>query len=61
LCYELDWDVRLVLKRAHVPALTLGVKGQLGWTTWLGTRASTADAGDLYLNGENFVDRERVA
>jgi type VI secretion system protein ImpH len=61
LCYELDWDVRLLLQRAEVPALRLGVKGQLGWTTWLGTRRSTADAGDLYLNGENFVDRERVA
>jgi type VI secretion system protein ImpH len=61
LCFELDWDVRLLLKRAEVPALRLGVKGQLGWTTWLGTRSSPADAGDLYLNGETFFDQERVA
>jgi len=61
LCLELDWDVRLHLKRAEVPPLTLGKKGQLGWTTWLGTRMSPSDAGDLYLNGEMFVDRELVA
>ena len=39
LCFELDWDVRLRLKREEVPALKLGVRGQLGWTTWLGTAA----------------------
>jgi type VI secretion system protein ImpH len=61
LCLELDWDLRLHLKQAEVPALRLGVKGQLGWTTWLGTRSSASDAGDLYLNGETFVDRDLVA
>ena len=60
-CFELDWDVRLHLKRADVPRLMLGVKGQLGWTTWLGTRTSASDAGDLYLNCESFVDRDRAA
>jgi type VI secretion system protein ImpH len=61
LCFELDWDVRLHLERAEVPALKLGAKGQLGWTTWLGTRTSVSDAGDLYLNAETFVDRDLVA
>src|SRR3954468_20443452 len=61
LCFELDWDVRLHLRKHEVPPLRLGVKGQLGWTTWLGTRTSTSDAGDLYLDGETFVDRDRVA
>ena len=61
LCFELDWDVRLHLKRAEVPPLKLGVKGQLGWTTWLGTRTSSLDAADLYLNGETFVERDLVA
>jgi type VI secretion system protein ImpH len=61
LCFELDWDVRLHLKRDQVPPLKLGVQGQLGWTTWLGTRTSAADAADLSLDGEKFVDRERAA
>jgi type VI secretion system protein ImpH len=61
LCFELDWDVRFQLKRDEVPALKLGQQGQLGWTTWLGTRRSAADADDLCLNGELFVARERVA
>ena len=61
LCYELDWDLRLHLKRDEVPRLRLGVKGELGWTTWLGTRRSTSDAADLYLDGETFVDRDRAA
>jgi len=61
LCFELDWDVRLHLKRADVPPLKLGVQGQLGWTTWLGTRTSASDAGDLSLNCESYVDRDRAA
>jgi type VI secretion system protein ImpH len=61
LCFELDWDVRLHLKREEVPALKLGVEGQLGWTTWLGTRTSPTDAGDLHLDGETLVDRDRAA
>ena len=48
-------------RKGEVPALKLGVAGQLGWTTWLGTRASDADADDLCLDGEMFVERERVA
>ncbi len=58
LCLELDWDLRLHLKKEEVPALRLGVKGQLGWTTWLGRRTSATDAADLYLDCETFVDRE---
>ena len=61
LCFELDWDVRLHLKGDEVPALKLGLQGQLGWTTWLGTRTSAGPAGDLCLDGETFVDRDRAA
>ena len=60
LCLEFDWDVRLHLKKDEVPALRLGTKGQLGWTTWLGRRPSAADAADLYLDCETFVDRKLV-
>jgi len=61
LCFELDWDVRLVLKRDEVPRLTLGIAGQLGWTTWLGTRKAATDAADLCLDGEAFVTQAGVA
>jgi len=61
LCFELDWDVRLHLKREQVPALKLGAQGRLGWTTWLGTRTSATDAGDLHLDGETWIDRDRAA
>ena len=61
LCFELDWDVRLRLKRDEVPPLKLGVSGQLGWTTWLGVRTAASDAADLCLDGEMCVQRGRVA
>jgi type VI secretion system protein ImpH len=55
LSLELDWDVRLVLKRSDVPPLALGRRGRLGWTTWLGAPPPDADPGDLHLNAESFV------
>ncbi len=60
LCFELDWDVRLVLKRDEVPPLKLARGGRLGWTTWLGHRHAQTDAGDLRLNAEAFMDRAGV-
>jgi type VI secretion system protein ImpH len=61
LCFELDWDVRLRLQRDEVPRLTLGARGQLGWTTWLGIRRTATDADDLCLDAETFVARDRAA
>jgi type VI secretion system protein ImpH len=55
ICLELDWDVRLLLKNAEVPPLTLGQVGRLGWTTWLGQRRKESDADDLCLHAEAFV------
>ena len=57
-CFELDWDVRLVLKQDQVPRLALGRSGRLGWTTWLGNRAGS-DADDLCLDAEAFESRAR--
>ena len=57
LCFELDWDVRLLLKHDEVPALALGGGRRLGWTTWLGRRGTDACADDLCLNAEALVDR----
>jgi type VI secretion system protein ImpH len=55
LCYELDWDVRLLLKPGEVPSLMLGGGQRLGWTTWLGRRRLKTDADDLCLDPEAFV------
>ena len=46
---ELDWELRLVLEAQEVPSLTLGVSGDLGWTTWLGKRSTHEDAGDVII------------
>ena len=55
LCFELDWDVRLLLKQNEVPSLTLGGGQRLGWTTWLGRRRRDTHADDLCLDAEAFV------
>jgi type VI secretion system protein ImpH len=55
LCFELDWDVRLHLKPAHVPLLRLDGQQRLGWTTWLGRRQSAAAADDLCIDAEAVV------
>ncbi len=55
LCFELDWDVRLVLEQRAVPSLRLGGRQRLGWTTWLGHRQLDSDADDLSLDAEAFV------
>jgi type VI secretion system protein ImpH len=58
LCFELDWDVRLLLKPGEVPVLTLGGGQRLGWTSWLGRRRADTCADDLCLDPEASVDRE---
>jgi type VI secretion system protein ImpH len=57
LCFELDWDVRLLLKQDEVPPVMLGGSERLGWTTWLGRRRSNTDADDLCLDAEAFAAR----
>lgn len=55
----LSWDVNLILKRAEVPATSLGRQGRLGWTTWLSPRRNPGDAADLFLNAsaDSFAAR----
>jgi type VI secretion system protein ImpH len=53
--FELDWDVRLQLKKDDVPPLRLGAGRRLGWTTWLGRRHAETDANDLCLHAEALV------
>lgn len=51
---ELDWDVRLVLRRIDVPQARLGGDTRLGWTTWIGPGAADRDRGDLVLDPERI-------
>jgi type VI secretion system protein ImpH len=57
-CFELDWDVRLLLKAEEVPMVALGKGQRLGFTTWLGARESDESAGDLCLDAEALTHRE---
>jgi type VI secretion system protein ImpH len=57
-CFELEWDVRLVLAHDEVPKTSLGQFGRLGWTTWLGTRPTITDATDLTLDAERLSSRQ---
>lgn len=47
--FGIDWDLNLVLASSDVPTLSLGESGELGWTTWLGERKTTADADDVII------------
>jgi type VI secretion system protein ImpH len=47
--YELSCEMHLVLKKEEVPAVKIGAAGALGWTSWLGKRASPEPAGDVIL------------
>jgi len=61
LSFELDWDVRLILRKEEVPRLTLDRTRRLGWTTWLGKRRASSDAGDLCLHAETVIGRIGVS
>ncbi len=49
---ELDWDVRLILRREDAPSMCLGRQGRLGWTTWMGGGRRESDPGDLLLSAQ---------
>lgn len=57
--HELEWDLRLVLKRAEVPAAELGGRGRLGWGTWIGRRRDENDVDSLTLYPERCRTRKR--
>jgi len=52
---EFAWDLQLILMREEVPAIALGLSGQLGWTSWLGERTAASDAGDVTINVQQAV------
>jgi type VI secretion system protein ImpH len=47
---ELSWELQLILRASEVPDICLGKIGQLGWSTWLGSKAFEEDANDLVLD-----------
>lgn len=54
---EFEWDVNLLLRAPEVPALQLGVAGQLGWTTWLGERSTSDDAEEVIINPSAIINQ----
>ncbi len=46
---SLEWDVNILLKGDEVPQTVLGEGAQLGQTSWIGERETTADAEDFFL------------
>ncbi|MDB6087518.1 MAG: type secretion protein family [Gammaproteobacteria bacterium] len=56
---EWTWQLRLLLRDVEVPGVQLGKTGQLGWTTWLGGRRTTAD--DVLLQEPVSVPAARAA
>jgi type VI secretion system protein ImpH len=55
LCFELEWDLQLVLSKGEVPSTRIGGGQRLGWTSWLGKRKEEADADDLCLAAEAHI------
>jgi type VI secretion system protein ImpH len=45
----LSWDLQLILSAKEVPHISLGKAGQLGWSTWLGSRKFERDMDSLVL------------
>jgi type VI secretion system protein ImpH len=46
---ELSWELQLVLTAREVPRISLGKMGQLGWSSWLGSKKFEKDRDDLVL------------
>mgnify|MGYP001815947419 FL=1 len=56
---ELDWELRLLLVGTEIPTAKLGEFGQLGWTSWIGEKASDEPADDVILHPMGLVsDKE---
>ena len=46
---ELSFELQLILRASEIPSICLGNIGQLGWSTWLGSKTFDEDADDLIL------------
>ncbi len=52
---ELNWEVRLILRKDEIPAVRLGQYGQLGLTSWLAPTVPVRDADDLAVGRERLL------
>jgi type VI secretion system protein ImpH len=51
---EMNWDIRLILKKKQRPATILGNYGQLGLSSWISNQEASLDADDLLISAENL-------
>nr|WP_314577997.1 type VI secretion system baseplate subunit TssG [uncultured Pseudomonas sp.] len=51
----LDWDVNLIIKKAHVPGTRLGRGSTLGWSSWLSTTPPAEDDRQLVINPRTAI------
>jgi type VI secretion system protein ImpH len=58
---EFAWELRLVLKKQEARGMQLGSDQRLGWGSWLGTRLSDTDAGDMVFQPEALSSRNASA
>ncbi|WP_431125866.1 type VI secretion system baseplate subunit TssG [Variovorax paradoxus] len=58
---EFAWELRLVLKKQEARGMQLGSDHRLGWGSWLGTRLSGTDAGDMVFQPEALFSRSASA
>lgn len=54
---EFAWELRLVLRKEEAGGMQLNGGQRLGWGSWLGTRLSDTDAGDLVFAPEALHSR----
>lgn len=52
---ELNWEVKLVLRKEQIPPTRLGEYGRLGLTTWVASQALAKDADDLAVGRERAI------
>ena len=58
---EFAWELRLVLKKEEARGMQLSGGQRLGWGSWLGTRLSDTDAGDMVFQPEALFSRSASA
>ena len=55
----LDWDVNLIIKKEQLPGLRLGNAAQLGWSSWLSSKAPQADDEQLRFSARAALQSRR--
>ncbi|GER13781.1 type VI secretion system baseplate subunit TssG [Variovorax boronicumulans] len=58
---EFAWELRLVLSKPEARGMRLSSDQRLGWGSWLGTRLSDTDAGDMVFQPEALFSRNAPA